>query len=457
MAMVEEPSASFPAMMGTEAALEGAYRLMRNQRVEFDSVLAGHVDETLKRCEGAGKVAVLHDTTEFRFDPDNVPDLGYLDRDRRGFFGHFSLAVEVSRTAPLPLGMLAAQTWSRPKPEPKKRTKAGKPVKRSGSDIVHNGDSERHRWHEQAVEVERALPSQVRGVHIMDREADSYRLFHELCAAGLSFVVRLTYQHRRARLDEHDEAAEGDWQTLREIKELPEATVFRTVPLSSRKAKSTPRSSRLHPPREMRKAKLVVSAQTVKMRCPRYLNGTCSDDLTLSIVRVHEPKPPEGQTPVEWLLATTEPVDSPEDIEAVVDLYRARWLIEEFFKALKTGCAYPDRGLESMHALLVALALSLPVAWRLLVIRALERCEPDAPAKRAFSPVQLDILRTFCHRKLPRSPTVAEAVFVLAELGGHLRSNGRPGWQVLGRAFEKLIMLQAGWEARDRATAGQEM
>jgi len=36
----------------------------------------------------------------------------------------------------------------------------------------------------------------------------------------------------------------------------------------------------------------------------------------------------------------------------------------------------------------------------------------------------------------------------LAALGGHLRSNGPPGWIVLGRAFDKLLVLEQGWIAR---------
>jgi IS4 transposase len=37
---------------------------------------------------------------------------------------------------------------------------------------------------------------------------------------------------------------------------------------------------------------------------------------------------------------TTEAVETAEQVAAVVDAYRARWLIEEFFKALKTGCGF---------------------------------------------------------------------------------------------------------------------
>ena len=40
--------------------------------------------------------------------------------------------------------------------------------------------------------------------------------------------------------------------------------------------------------------------------------------------------------PVDWLLLTSEPIDTDEQILEVVDIYRARWLIEEYFSALKT-------------------------------------------------------------------------------------------------------------------------
>jgi hypothetical protein len=39
----------------------------------------------------------------------------------------------------------------------------------------------------------------------------------------------------------------------------------------------------------------------------------------------------------------------------------------------------------------------------------------------------------------------------LAALGGHLRSNGPPGWIVLGRAYDKLLVLEQGWAASQAA------
>ena len=62
--------------------------------------------------------------------------------------------------------------------------------------------------------------------------------------------------------------------------------------------------------------------------------------LSVNVVHVLEPEPPTGDVPVEWFLLTSLPVATPKQIAYVVDCYRARWMIEEYFKALKTGCQY---------------------------------------------------------------------------------------------------------------------
>ena len=109
--------------------------------------------------------------------------------------------------------------------------------------------------------------------------------------------------------------------------------------------------------------------------------------------------------PVEWTLLTSEPIGTVEEIEQVVDIYRARWTIEEYFKALKTGCAYEKRQLESSDSLLNALAIFIPIAWKLLQLRSLARSAPDAPADAVLTPLQLSVLRTTTKAKLSPQPT----------------------------------------------------
>ena len=145
------------------------------------------------------------------------------------------------------------------------------------------------------------------------------------------------------------------------------------------------------------------------------------------------------------------PVETAAQILYVVDVYRARWVIEEFFKALKTGCQYEKRQLESAHSLLNALAILAPVAWRLLLLRHLARHAPERPASDALTPTQLEVLHATAKRPLPTRPTIREAMLAVAGLGGHLPRNGDPGWLVLGRGMHDLLLLELGWRARDRA------
>ena len=72
------------------------------------------------------------------------------------------------------------------------------------------------------------------------------------------------------------------------------------------------------------------------------------------------------------------------------------------------------------------------------------------PAATVLTPIQLRLLRMKSKRvPLPEHPTAAEAMLAVAGLGGHLKRNGAPGWQTLGRGLEALLLMEAGWAARD--------
>jgi len=150
-------------------------------------------------------------------------------------------------------------------------------------------------------------------------------------------------------------------------------------------------------------------------------------------------------------LLTNLPIGTPDEIAYAVDCYRARWVIEEYFKALKTGCQYEKRQLESAHSLLNALAVLAPVAWRLLLLRHLGRHAPKRPATDALTPSQVEVLRAVAKRPMPKRPTVQDAMLAIAGLGGHLPRNGDPGWLVLGRGMHDLLLLELGWRAREQA------
>jgi hypothetical protein len=135
----------------------------------------------------------------------------------------------------------------------------------------------------------------------------------------------------------------------------------------------------------------------------------------------------------------------------VVQAYRTRWIIEEFFKALKTGCAMEDRELESLHTLTNVLALCIPIAYQLLAVRHLARTNPAAPAADVFTPTQIEILQA--KTKLGPNPTALQGLEAVAYLGSHFDpfSKKMPGWRVLSRGMQRLLALEEGWVAREAA------
>jgi hypothetical protein len=277
----------------------------------------------------------------------------------------------------------------------------------------------------------------------MDREADDYALFAQLVGAGNRFVIRLAHD----RLLETDE--DNDVRTLAQAVGQIRASAEREVPLSRRPAAGrSPKQRSIHPAREGRMAKLAFGAARVVLRRPSTQPKTLPATLSVHVARVWEIEAPAGESPVEWLLITTEPVETEEEILRIVDWYRARWVIEEFFKVLKTGCAYESRQLETLEGLLNVLSTFLPVAWRMLRMRAQARVAPDADATTVLPAQMIAVLRAFTRIKLPLAPTARDVFLAVAALGGHLKNNGDPGWLTLRRGYEKLRTLTEGWAAR---------
>ena len=163
--------------------------------------------------------------------------------------------------------------------------------------------------------------------------------------------------------------------------------------------------------------------------------------LELNVVHVVEIDLPSGEEAVEWYLFTGEPIDTVEDVLRVVDIYRARWLIEEFNKALKTGCTYEKLQCETAERLWEMLAFYAPIAADLLALRTLAHHDTERPASEVLDREEIAVLQAQQPAKSKKtSPTlsVRDALLLIARMGGHFRSNGDPGWLVLLRGMIKL-------------------
>lgn len=107
-------------------------------------------------------------------------------------------------------------------------------------------------------------------------------------------------------------------------------------------------------------------------------------------IRIWESK--AGKDAIEWLLFTTLPLSLDEQALLYIHWYSLRWLIEEYHKALKTGCALEQRQLTSAHGLKNLLAFLALVAVRLLQLRSLARSQPAHLAIEQVDPTMLQLV-----------------------------------------------------------------
>jgi hypothetical protein len=436
-ALAKRPTATFPKAFGSVAATEAAYRFLRNPRTVPAAVFQPHQDQAWARARDAATVLSIEDTSEMRFGGRAVRDgLGPLMNEGQGFFLHAALLVAFGEH-PVPLGIGEYEILVRDRARRNAR-KRGVHWKRQYKDP----NNERRRWERVSDAVgARAAHEQISVVHVGDREADDYAHLANCYGRGERFVFRMRFDRREAC---------GDELTSQLLQRAP-IMLEREVRVSTR-TKNGPGRRRPKQPRvQRRSARLSVRAVEVLFRRPKHATDA-EQYLQLNIVEAVELDPPQGEEPISWRLLTTDPIDTPEQVARIVDIYRARWLIEEYWKALKTGCAFEDRQLESLKTLETALAMFMPIAWQLLLIRAVSRATPRAPATAIVSARQFKLLQHLATRKnrwglrLSADPRAEETARAIARLGGHLPQNGDPGWQVLRRGLDVLLDLEAALE-----------
>jgi hypothetical protein len=420
-AFCASPERGLPEIARDSAELEGIYRFLGNDAFGADALLTAHYERTSARVAEFPTVIVGHDisTCEFPLLESNRKGLSPLSGDEQGFRLQASLALAGDGSC-RPLGLLNTETWA---DKVTGRTKAG-------------------RWIEFVKKSEARAAGRSRLIHVIDREGGAFELFHEIMSRGSGFVIRLT----NYRNVECEKVAAGLLR-IGAVAERLESVKQVEVALSKRRRIF---QDPVNPARDARVATLAFAAAPIRLRRSGE-SDALPKLLDVNLVCVREIHPPPGEKPIEWLLATTEPIATAEQVARVVDIYRARWRIEEFFKALKTGCALKKRQLESFDALKKILAVSLVVAWRILLLRHESRHAPEGPATIVLSKLQLQVLRAAGRVPLSPRPSNREVLYAVAALGGHIKNNGDPGWLVLGRGMERLFERVEGWTCALRA------
>ena len=436
-AMESAPGNSLVEQAGDVAALEATYRFFSNARVSPEVIFEGHAKKTAERAQDHASVLVIHDTTEFRFGgAKERKGLGRVSTKKRdGFLAHYSLCLAPDGE---PLGTLELLAWS--------RLDSAKRPQPTGS--LRDPNRESLRWVESAERSSERLLGRCIPIHVMDREGDQFELFASLLDQAQRFVIRLGHDRRLKKGRGRD-----GHPKLNEVLGDGPARFTRRVQLGRRAREAATKKQKIFPERKPRRAVFEIRAKEIHLHRAHQHAEHLPDCLVLNFVEAKEVGAPPDTTPVVWRLVTTEPIATEQQIGEVIDIYRKRWVVEEFFKAIKTGCRFESHQLEDIKGLLTALVIESAIAWQILRLRHVARSQPHAPGQPLLTRSQYQTLNRIraCRGQHTDALSVQEVIDELARLGVHLRNNGPPGWAVLKRGLRKLNLLAEGLSLADPA------
>jgi hypothetical protein len=425
--LVRHPGGTLPQKLGDPAALRATYRLMARREVTHQAVLASHRAETLRRISGhEGPVLIVCDATELDYTTiTSLERLGQIGNGehRRGYICQNCLAVDPQTRQALGLvNQLLHIRADAPEGENKEQSR-------------RRLSRESRLW----PDGTRDLPGDWRLVVVCDRGGDTFEELEHEQRSGRRVVVRA--RHDRRILAGHEGVSGIQYleSTLRRQQAAGSFTL--DVPAA--------------PGRAARKVKLCVSFAAVRLVPPKQPRGDHSQQpLPLWVVRACETQPPRNQQRLEWLLLTNEPIRSYQDARRVIGWYECRWVIEEFHKAMKTGCQIEDLQFTDESRLEPMIALLSVVALTLLNLRDASR-RADAKttsARRLVADQYVEALSLWRHHEVREDWSVHEFFLALARLGGHQNRKGDklPGWLVLWRGWSALQLIVAGAQGERR-------
>lgn len=112
---------------------------------------------------------------------------------------------------------------------------------------------------------------------------------------------------------------------------------------------------------------MTLRSSPVRIKRPATAEPADAPVLDLGLVEVLEENPPASVAPRHWRLLTTLPVETAQQAQEIVRLYRLRWRIEEVFRALKRdGLALEETQVQEAGRLFRLAAIALGAAVRIL-------------------------------------------------------------------------------------------
>jgi hypothetical protein len=425
-ALVGQPGSCIRRLGGTRAREMQFTRFLRNRAVTA-AAMSQHAGEQTARRVAGREVVAIQDTSELVLGGRRARQAGYGPVGKGGALGglllHPVLAVDAHSEALL--GVASMQVWNR-------RGGGKRPSRRKRA----TADKESQRWIDGMKQAGEVLAAAASIMVIADRESDTYELFGQR-PANVHLIVRAC-QNRR--IEPPEDAADN--LLFGFIDSQPEQGRFVvTIPAA--------------PGRKARTAELAVRFAPVELRKPRRGDPTLPKTVAVTLVDVREVStPPDGSPPIQWRLLTTHTVGNLAQARRVLELYRLRWIIEEFFHTLKTaGFDIEAADISKPQAMINLVAAATIAAVTVKQLVQARDGTTDQRLTDAFDPDDQPILEAVSAKlegktQRQRNPhpkgSLAFAAWVIARLGGWTGYYGKPGPKVMRRGLDDFRAIKFG-------------
>jgi hypothetical protein len=307
-----------------------------------------------------------------------------------------------------------------------------------------------HRWVvglQQAHRVAAEAPN-TEVISVADSEADIF----ELLVEGQSLDGRAQWIVRacqdRALRREENEADDTATSVLQAVKASACVATYE-VDVRGRKPKTSCETRGRRQARESRTAAVEVRACSITLRAPSRHDRKLPD-VKVNVVWVHELNPPAGEEPIEWLLLTSLPIATAEQVLDIIQSYCLRWMIELFFRVLKQGCKVEKRRFETIERVERFLAVAMIVAWRTLYVTRLGRDFPDLDCEAVFEPSEWRAVYQVTQKRTPPKspPKLQEMVRMVAQLGGYVNRKraDEPGAETIWKGLQRMHDMAQCWD-----------
>jgi len=268
-------------------------------------------------------------------------------------------------------------------------------------------------------------------IDVMDREGDIHEVFAELQHLGHDGVIRCA-QNRRVKGDPPDQI---EYAKQRVAGQQLLGTMELCVPLKEGGSRT---------------AMVEVRSLQVTLQ-PDETKHKGRQELELWLIETREiSTPPKGEKLACWWIWTTLRAGKMWQVLRVLQIYRARWRVEDYHRMLKTGCKVERMRLQDGNAIIKVITMQAWVATQVLRMRDAAKQEPAQDCERYFTDREWKTLWLRQHGRVWQEsdgkPTLSEVIKWLGALGGHLGRNGDglPGAELLSRGIYALSLLLEG-------------